>query len=114
MKKGRIMRRRLTLRFVVVVFVFAVFYLGVVGACVAATKATRDWTKHPAVVEVDTKEDVFAVGDAHADPGRLVGVLVAAKIIDGVPKKPGDISWAAGKSVLVITGDMIDKGTNSL
>lgn len=77
-------------------------------------KATRDWTKHPAVVQVDTTEDIYAVGDAHADPDRLEAVLAKAKIIKGVPKKPGDVEWAAGKSVLVVTGDMIDKWHNSL
>jgi hypothetical protein len=79
-----------------------------------APKATRNWIKHPAVVEVDTTEDVFAVGDAHADPDRLVGVLVTAKIIDGVPKQASEVKWAAGRSVLVITGDMIDKWHDSL
>jgi hypothetical protein len=84
------------------------------GAANGATKVTRDWTKHPAVVQVDTDEDVFAIGDAHADSARLAGVLAAAKIIDGVPKKPSQVNWIAGKAVLVITGDMIDKGPNSL
>lgn len=78
------------------------------------TKATRDWSKHPAVVEVDTSEDIFAIGDAHADYDRLVGVLVGAKIIDGVPKKPDHVSWAAGRSVVVFTGDLIDKWHDSL
>lgn len=77
-------------------------------------KASRNWTKHPAVVQVDTTEDIYAVGDAHADPARLAAVLAGAKIIKGVPKKPGKVQWAAGKSVLVVTGDMIDKWHNSL
>ena len=79
-----------------------------------ATKAKRDWAKHPAVVEVDTTEDIYAVGDPHADYDRLVGVLKAAKLIAGVPVKPSAVVWTAGKSVLVITGDLIDKGTDSL
>jgi hypothetical protein len=73
-------------------------------------KADRNWTTHPAVVEVDNAKDIFAVGDAHADPKRLLGVLTSAKIIERVPKKSNDIQWSAGESVLVITGDMIDKG----
>lgn len=77
-------------------------------------KATRDWTKHPVVVEVNTTETVFAVGDAHADPNRLAAVLAKAGIIKSVPKKPSDAKWAAGKSVLVVTGDMIDKWHYSL
>ena len=91
----------------------ALFGGGGADVC-GATKATRDWTKHPAVVQVDTTEDVFAIGDAHADSNRLLGVLVAAKIIASVPANPSDVMWAAGKSVLLITGDLIDKGPNSL
>jgi len=78
------------------------------------SKVQRNWTTHPAVVEVDNAKDIFAVGDAHADPERLLDVLTSAKIIEGVPKKPSDIQWAAGESVLVITGDMIDKGKHAL
>jgi len=85
------------------------------GSPVTATaKAHRDWSKHPAIVQIDTNEDVYALGDAHADPHRLAAVLAKAKIIKGVPKKPTDVKWAAGRSVLVVTGDMIDKWHHSL
>ncbi|MBC8030655.1 MAG: metallophosphoesterase [Pyrinomonadaceae bacterium] len=77
-------------------------------------KASRNWAKHPVVVQVDTTEDIYAVGDSHADPDRLAAVLAKAKIIKGVPKKPGDVKWAAGKAVLVVTGDMVDKWHKSL
>ena len=91
------------------------FVLVCVGSFVSGTpKARRDWSKYPAVVQIDTTQDVFAVGDSHADPDRLAAVLAKAKIIKGVPKKPGDVKWAAGKSVLVVTGDMIDKWHHSL
>ena len=80
------------------------------GAQKSVARATRDWTKHPAVIEVDTTEDIYAVGDPHADYERLVGVLTSAKLIAGKPAKPSEVVWTAGKAVLVITGDMIDKG----
>jgi hypothetical protein len=79
-----------------------------------APKASRNWTQHPVVVQVDTTQDIYAVGDAHADPDRLAAVLAKAKLIKGVPKKSSDVKWAAGKSVLVVTGDMIDKWHHSL
>jgi hypothetical protein len=63
---------------------------------------------------VDTIYDLFAVGDAHADPGRLSGVLVKAGIIGAVPATPSAVTWIAGQSVVVVTGDMIDKGPDSL
>lgn len=84
------------------------------GAGRGVSGPSRDWTKYPAVVEVDTNEDVFAISDAHADYTRLAGILAAAKIIDGVPDKPKQVVWIAGKSVLVIVGDMIDKWKHSV
>jgi hypothetical protein len=74
----------------------------------------RDWKAHPAVVQVDTTEDILVLGDTHGDFDRLVPVLSAAKIISGKPTQPSAVSWSAGKAVMVITGDMIDKGKVSL
>src|SRR5215471_4445551 len=104
------MKRNSLLRVVGITFVLA----AAASLAGGTPKANRDWSKHPAVVEIDTNEDVYAVGDAHADPDRLAAVLAKAKIIKAVPKKPADVKWAAGKSVLVITGDMIDKWHHSL
>ena len=77
-------------------------------------KVIRDWGKHPAVVQLDTTEDVFAIGDAHGDPGRLAAVLAAAKLTRSASTAPDQVKWTAGKAVLVVTGDMIDKWTDSL
>jgi hypothetical protein len=79
-----------------------------------AAVATRDWIKNPAVVQVDTPEDIFAIGDPHGDPERLAGALAAAKLIDGATITPNRAKWAGGRSVLVVTGDLIDKWTKSL
>src|SRR5579871_88182 len=78
-------------------------------AC-ASLAAARDWTKYPAIVEIDTTADVYAVGDPHSDWERLAGVLATAKVIESKPAEPNQVQWRAGKSVLVITGDLIDKG----
>jgi hypothetical protein len=88
------------------------------GHAYAADKIARDWTKYPAVVQVDTDEDVFAIGDVHADYDRLVNLLTAAKIIEHPVGQeavtPDAVKWIAGKAVLVFTGDLIDKGPHSL
>lgn len=102
------MRRHSVLKAIAVSLVFAC------GGSLANAKASRNWTQNPVVVQVDTTEDVYAVGDAHADPDRLAAVLAKAKITKGVPSKPTDVKWAAGKAVLVVTGDMIDKWHHSL
>ncbi|HLQ89633.1 MAG TPA: metallophosphoesterase [Xanthobacteraceae bacterium] len=88
--------------------------LFVCGSAADSAAASRDWAAYPAIVQLDTSEDIFAVGDPHGDPKRLAGVLAAAKLIDGAPISPNQVKWAGGRSVLVVTGDLIDKGTNSI
>jgi hypothetical protein len=103
--------------------VLAALLVALAGTLLAApvpaqTKArgtpVRDWKKHPAIVEVDTTHDIYAVGDAHGDYERLVTVLAAARVIPGDPGAPKRVKWSAGKAILVCTGDMIDKGKESL
>ena len=80
----------------------------------ASPNPVSKFASNPAVIQVDTIFDIFAVGDAHADPARLAGMLVKAGIIEAVPATPSAVIWTAGPSVMVVTGDMIDKGPNSL
>jgi len=86
--------------------------------CVACA-ADRDWSQNPAIVELDLPSDVvlYAIGDTHADYGRLIDLLVKGDIIDEVSRQPdqlGNVKWKAGNAVLVCTGDMIDKSVNSV
>lgn len=78
-------------------------------ACVGLLHAApRDWQKFPPIVELDTPEDIFAIGDAHSDYTRLKKALQGAGVID----QSGH--WIARRAVLVSTGDMIDKGPRAL
>ena len=77
-------------------------------ACAQLHAAARDWIKDPAIVEINTAEDIYAVGDAHSDYNRLRKVLHGAGLTDE------DGHWTAGKAVLIGTGDMIDKGPRAL
>jgi hypothetical protein len=88
--------------------------LCICGNAAEGVAATRDWNANPAVVEVDTSEDIFAIGDSHGDPDRLAGALAGAKLIDKAPAKPDQVKWAGGRSVLVVVGDMIDKWNDSI
>jgi arylsulfatase A-like enzyme len=74
----------------------------------------RDWKSHPAVAQLDTDQDVYAIGDVHGDYQTLAKILAAAKLIESATASPPDIRWTGGKSVLVCTGDMIDKYNHSL
>jgi hypothetical protein len=80
----------------------------------ARIDSRRDWKKCPAVAELTTDQDIYALGDVHGDYERLVALLQAAGLIQDDPARPDRIEWKGGKAVLVCTGDMIDKGDQSV
>jgi hypothetical protein len=62
----------------------------------------------PAAQDVWTGVDrVVAIGDVHGDVGQLRAVLEAAQLIDGRQR------WIGGKTHLVQTGDLLDRGPDS-
>lgn len=74
----------------------------------------RDFAAHPAIVELDTQHDVYAIGDVHSDYQALTQALAGAKLIEHADTDPEKLSWTGGDSVLVCTGDFLDKGDNGL
>ncbi len=95
----------------------AIWILGVlsVTAVRAADAIPRDWTRHPAIVQVDRQpERLFAIGDVHGDYKRLVALLRRAALISPKLGRPETVQWTGGNAVLVQTGDMIDKGPHSV
>jgi hypothetical protein len=52
-------------------------------------------------------ERVVAVGDVHGDCDQFVAVLQSAGVVDGQAK------WSGGKTRLVQTGDVLDRGPDS-
>jgi diadenosine tetraphosphatase ApaH/serine/threonine PP2A family protein phosphatase len=85
-------------------------------SCSAAAVKTpaRDWLEHPAIVQFDTSDDVYALGDIHGDYDTLVKLLAGSGIISKIPDRPQEVQWTAGKSMLVCTGDLIDRFNQSL
>jgi Calcineurin-like phosphoesterase len=75
---------------------------------------TRDWSKYPAIVEVETKSEIYVIGDIHGDYEGLIELLLAAEIILKKPTKPEKVKWTADNSLLVIPGDFISKGPQSV
>jgi hypothetical protein len=74
----------------------------------------RNWAQCPAVVTMQTMEVVYALGDTHGDYARLVDLLAGGKLIAAAPASPEQVTWTGGKSILIVTGDMIDKWKHSL
>ncbi len=70
----------------------------------------RDYTTNPAVVTVRGATEIVALSDVHGDPDALVRLLVAGKLVNAATP----CAWIGGKTVLVVTGDTIDKGSYAL
>ncbi|HEV3304448.1 MAG TPA: metallophosphoesterase [Planctomycetaceae bacterium] len=77
-------------------------------------RVVRDWQACPAIVELDTDAPIIAIGDVHGDYDRLCKLLHVAGVVREESEHPQNLQWAAGKTILVCTGDLIDKGKRSL
>jgi hypothetical protein len=99
----------------------AALLIAALGACGGPSRypvvsGPRDWSAHPAIAELELPADapVFAVSDVHGGYDRLVALLARHGVIAAVPADPASARWAAGHAVLVVAGDMIDKGPSSI
>jgi len=69
----------------------------------------RDWATAPAVFTSSSATEIDAVGDLHGDPDAAVRLLIASGLIS--PSSP--FHWTGGDRILIVTGDVIDKGTSA-
>ena len=100
----------------------AIGYLVVAGlsACdtptcpVAALGAPRDFAANPTVVEQPDFDRLVAVSDVHGGYDRLVALVLGNGLIASTPTSPASVTWAGGDATLVVTGDLIDKGAQSV
>ncbi len=70
---------------------------------------TRDFAAYPAIVELSSGGPIDALGDVHGDLAATVGLLSAAGLVGAAPHH-----WTGGARTLVVTGDVIDKGTQAI
>ena len=81
-----------------------------IGACVVVAAAVAVAAAGPTCEPQDTwtgVERIVAVGDVHGDYGQFVKVLRAAEVVDEKN------NWIGGKTHLVQTGDILDRGPDS-
>ena len=94
--------------------IITIAFIALISAAPTATPdktLARDWATNPAIARIDRQPDhLYAIGDVHGDLDRLVALLVRANLIDTKSSQPGQVRWTGGNSVLVLTGDLIDKG----
>jgi hypothetical protein len=107
-----VLARRLVPRAALVVF--AVTALPACGSKAPAADAgvlfQRDWGAHPAVFTMNGATEIDALGDPHGDPDVTFRTLAAAGLIS----RAAPVAWTGGAKVLVLTGDVIDKGDSAL
>lgn len=53
------------------------------------------------------------MSDVHGDYNALTTLLSGASVISGVPATPAQVEWNAGHAVVVVVGDVIDKGPDA-
>jgi hypothetical protein len=70
----------------------------------------RDWQTQPAIVQLDGVSTLYAVSDVHGGYDRLTSLLAGNHLIGPVPATPASITWTGGAAVLVVVGDLFDKG----
>jgi hypothetical protein len=58
-------------------------------------------------VRIPQPEKIVAIGDLHGDAHALVTILSGMNLIDA------RTNWTGGKTVLIILGDMVDRGNES-
>lgn len=84
---------------------------------IVSARPWRDWNAHPAIVEISDADEVFALSDPHGGYEPLAQLLKANGLIASIPRSPDDaaqVRWTGGTAVLVVAGDLIDKGPQSL
>jgi Calcineurin-like phosphoesterase len=75
----------------------------------SASPPTRDWTRYPAVVEIDKPPGyIFAVSDLHGHIFGLSRILIAAGLMEFQGPHSAVWGWKGGNAVLVVVGDLID------
>jgi len=70
----------------------------------------RDWSAHPPVFKRTGAEEIDVLGDLHGDPDAAYRMLTAAGLITAA----SPVSWTGGTRLLVVPGDVIDKGASAL
>ncbi len=78
------------------------------------SKSSRSWSSRPAILEIDQADEIYAVSDPHGEYDTFSKLLAGNHLIDGAGSDPAKVKWTGGAAILVVAGDMIDKGPESL
>ena len=73
----------------------------------------RNWAEFPSISQVDGATEIWAVSDVHGDYAALTKLFAGAGIVASAPATPAAAVWNQGTAVLVVVGDLIDKGPDA-
>jgi hypothetical protein len=79
-----------------------------------ARAQARDFAAHPAIVEVDQADHVYAFSDPHGAYDGVARLLAANHLIAAPNADPTKVKWTGGTATLLVLGDLIDKGPKAL
>ncbi len=91
----------------------SVLMVFLVAIGVMAGAAGRDWEKYPAYIEITGAKQVCAIGDIHGAFDEFAASLEALKLAVRTSKDSFRFKWTGGETVLVLTGDLNDRGLYS-
>ena len=74
----------------------------------------RNATTSPAIVTQDSYTTLYALSDVHGGYDRMVTLLAHYNLIAPSPATPSAMTWTGGDATLIVIGDLIDKGAQSL
>lgn len=84
-----------------------------IDSSVIMSPSARNWAEFPAIAQIDGVSEIWALSDIHGDYAALTKLLAGANIITKSPDGPSDVVWNQGTAVLVVVGDLIDKGPDA-
>ncbi len=83
-------------------------------SCPTIAPAPRDFTISPTIVDQPSFTRLYAISDIHGGYDRMVALLMQWGLISASPASPELVEWTGGDATLVVTGDLIDKGSQSI
>ncbi len=75
--------------------------------------AGRDWENYPAYIELTGQKVVYAIGDIHGAFDEFAASLEALKIASRTAKDSFRFKWTGGDALLILTGDLTDRGLHT-
>ena len=83
-------------------------------SCPPADVATRDFIASPTIYERQSFTRLVALSDVHGGYDRLISLLLRWGLIDNSPASPDAAQWSGGDATIIVAGDLIDKGSQSV